>query len=270
MLGCIRAVFTAGALCLCVSHALCQVGEPIQKTDPEYTEEARVAELEGTVVLRGTVGEDGFAHDLEVLQPIGLGLDEEAIEAVKQWHFQPAVTTGQIPVEFRLSTKQSRWHLIRVQFDTPPGVVQPVFTNVQYPIGAGLGPEAMEAGRLVVAMDRLATAKLTLEVNERGLPGHFQVTNASEAIWGDEATAVVGQWRFTPGMRNGIAVAVPCTVELVWGERDLGLWQAAAADVAPRVRVVVGTDGHVPQGRPALLNGVPVEVTTELALDPPR
>ena len=62
----------------------------IQKTDPEYTEEARVAELEGTVVLGGAIGEDGFAHDLEVLRPLGLGLDEKAIEAVKQWHFQPS------------------------------------------------------------------------------------------------------------------------------------------------------------------------------------
>jgi TonB family protein len=244
-----------------VAQALLAIGEPVQKTDPEYTEEARLAELEGTVLLGGAIGEDGFAHDLEVLQPIGLGLDEKAIEAVKQWHFQPNVVTGQIPVEFRLSTKQSRWHLIRVQFDTPPGISRPVFTNALYPIGAGLGPEAMEEGRLVVAMGRLTTAKLTFEVDERGVPGHFQVPNASEAIWGDEATAVVGQWRFTAGMRNGIAVAVPCTVELVWGERDLDQWQAASADVVPRVRVVVGSDGHVPQARPALLNGVPVEVT---------
>ncbi len=65
------------------------IDEPIQKIDPEYTEEARVAELEGTVVLSGVIGEDGFAHDLEVLRPLGLGLDENAIEAVRQWHFSP-------------------------------------------------------------------------------------------------------------------------------------------------------------------------------------
>jgi TonB family protein len=79
-----------------VAHPLPVIGDAIQKTDPEYTEEARVAELEGTVVLRGTIGEDGFAHDLEVLEPLGLGLDEKAIEAVRQWHFHPAAVTGQI------------------------------------------------------------------------------------------------------------------------------------------------------------------------------
>jgi TonB family protein len=118
---CIRKLCIAAVLCLPLAHAAPPI-EPIQKTDPEYTEEARVAELEGTVVLRGTIGEDGFAHDIEVLKPLGLGLDEKAIEAVAQWHFQPTVVSVQIPVEFRLSTKQSRWHLIRVQFDTPPGI----------------------------------------------------------------------------------------------------------------------------------------------------
>jgi len=165
-----------------VAQAFRAIGEPIQKTDPEYTEEARLAELEGTVVLRGTIGEDGFAHDLAVIQPLGLGLDEKAIEAVRQWHYQPAATAGQIAVDFRLPSKQSRWHLIQVQFDTP-GNSRPTFTNAPYPIGAGIGPEAMEEGRLVAAMGRLATAKLTFEVDEHGVPVHFQVPNASEPVW---------------------------------------------------------------------------------------
>jgi TonB family protein len=200
--------------------------ELIQKLDPEYTEEARVAELEGTVVLSGAVGEDGFAHELQVVQALGLGLDENAMEAVKQWHFAPNLNPAQqlrlINVEFRLLTHQSRWHLIHVHFDAPAGTVRPVFASALYPIGAGLGPEAMEEGRLVAAMGRLATAKLTFEVDEHGLPVNFlQVPNSSEPIWGGEATALVGQWRFRPGMRNGIAVPVSCTVELVWGDRDL-------------------------------------------------
>jgi TonB family protein len=306
MPGCIRRLCIAAALCLPLAHAAPPI-EPIQKTDPEYTEEARVAELEGTVVLRGTIGEDGFAHDLEVLEPLGLGLDEKAIEAVKQWHFQPTVVTGQIAVNFRLSTKQSRWHLIRVRFDTPPGISRPVFTNALYPIGAGLGPEATEEGRLVVAMDRLATARLMFDVDERGVPVHLQVLDASEAVWGTEAPAVVAPWRFTPGTTNGIAVAVPCTVELVWGERDLDQWKAAPSDVVPRsadvaprsaaesgkgavrLRLVIGVDGRVSRAevmdgdpgltkaavesvkqweyQPTLLNGVPVEVITETDVD---
>jgi hypothetical protein len=48
--------------------------EPIQKTAPEYTEEARLAELEGVVVLSSEIDEEGFARNLKVAQPIGLGL----------------------------------------------------------------------------------------------------------------------------------------------------------------------------------------------------
>ncbi len=211
------------------------ISVPFQKTDPEYTDQARLAELEGTVVLTGLIDQEGFARDLEVAAPLGLGLDEKAIEAVKQWRFHPVVNQSQlsvatrIVVDFRLSSKQSRWHLIQVQFDNPPGTVPPAFVNALYPIGAGLGPEAMEEGRLVVAMGRLATARLRFEVDEHGLPARIQIPNASEAIWGSEATALVGQWRFTPGTRNGIAVPVPCTVELVWGEKELSA--SSLADV---------------------------------------
>jgi TonB family protein len=204
------------------------IGEPIQRTDPEYTEEARLAELEGTVILNGDLDEEGFARNLKVAESLGLGLDENAIEAVKQWRFPPQVNQSQQPraatqfeVDFRLLTHQSRWHLIQVQFDTQPGTARPVFVSALYPIGAGLGPEAMEDGRLVVAMDRMATARLRFEVDEHGLPVNFQILNTSDPVWGGEATALVGQGRFKPGMNTGIAVRVPCTVELVWGQREL-------------------------------------------------
>lgn len=108
-----------------------------------------MAELEGTVVLSGMIDEKGFAWNLEAAVPLGLGLDEKAIEAVKQWHFAPAVNQAppqqvQIEVDFRVSSKQSRWHLIQAQFDVPPEIARPVFVSALYPIGAGVGPEAME------------------------------------------------------------------------------------------------------------------------------
>jgi TonB family protein len=196
-------------------------GEPTQRTEAIYTQEARIAELEGTVLLGGAVDQQGIARDVEVVKPLGLGLDEKAIEAVSEWRFQPGVMVGQIAVDFRLSSKQSRWHLIQATFDVPPGTARPVFTSAFYPIGAGIGPDAMEEGRVLVAIGRLAAVKLSFEVDEHGLPGHFQVQNASYPVWGAEATAVVGQWRFSPGMKDGVAVAVPCTVELVWGKREL-------------------------------------------------
>ncbi len=200
--------------------------EPIRRTEPEYTDEARLAELEGTVVLSGVINESGLAENLQVSTPLGLGLDEKAMEAVKQWQFEPGLSPpfrrqANIYVSFRLPSKRSLWHLIGVHFDPPAGVARPVFTSALYPIGAGIGPDAREEGSVLVAIGRLATAMLSFDIDEHGVPGGLQTLNASEAMWGAEAAALIGQWRFTPAAKNGIPVPSHCRMELVWGEKEL-------------------------------------------------
>jgi TonB family protein len=77
--------------------------------DPEYSEEARKAKYQGTCVLWLVVGPDGHPRDIRVARTLGLGLDEKAIEAVKQWKFEPAMKDGKpvavqinVEVDFRL------------------------------------------------------------------------------------------------------------------------------------------------------------------------
>ncbi|MGH9670852.1 MAG: energy transducer TonB [Terriglobales bacterium] len=81
----------------------------IYSPDPEYSEEARKAKYQGTVVLFVVVGADGRPHDIRVQRSLGLGLDEKAIEAVRTWKFEPAKKDGHpvavqvnIEVNFRL------------------------------------------------------------------------------------------------------------------------------------------------------------------------
>lgn len=81
----------------------------LYQPDPEYSEEARKAKYQGVVVLWIVVGPDGRVHDMRVSRPLGLGLDEKALEAVKQWRFEPARKDGQavavqvnVEVNFRL------------------------------------------------------------------------------------------------------------------------------------------------------------------------
>ena len=81
---------------------------------------------------------------------------------------------------------------------------------------------------MLAAIGRYATAKLSFEINDQGLPVSFQVVNASDPIWGTEATALVGEWRFSPGTKEGIPITVPCSVELIWGARELS--QSALQD----------------------------------------
>lgn len=58
--------------------------------DPEYTDEAREAKLQGHVLLQVLVGADGRAEQVRIVQGIGLGLDESAAKAIRGWKFLPA------------------------------------------------------------------------------------------------------------------------------------------------------------------------------------
>ena len=72
----------------------------IYKVEPEYSEEARKAKFQGTVVLFIVVDEHGNPRDLRVLRPLGLGLDQKAIEAVQKWKFKPGMKDGRaVPVQ---------------------------------------------------------------------------------------------------------------------------------------------------------------------------
>jgi protein TonB len=71
--------------------------EVIHKEDPEYSDEARRARLEGTVVLMIDIGLDGRPANIRVVRAAGLGLDERAVEAVRKWRFRPALS-GDRPV----------------------------------------------------------------------------------------------------------------------------------------------------------------------------
>ena len=57
---------------------------------PQYSDEARKAKYQGTVVLQVTITPDGRAINISVVKGPGLGLEEKAIEAVKGWKFKPA------------------------------------------------------------------------------------------------------------------------------------------------------------------------------------
>ena len=82
---------------------------PIFKPEPEYSEEARKAKFQGAVMLSIIIDENGKTRDIRVIRPLGLGLDEKAIEAVLRWRFKPSLKDGRavavsanVEVNFRL------------------------------------------------------------------------------------------------------------------------------------------------------------------------
>jgi len=78
--------------------------QAISAPDPDYTEEARRAKKQGTCVLWLIVDAAGRPRDIKVVRGLGLGLDAKALEAVKQWRFQPALKDGK-PVDVQISVE---------------------------------------------------------------------------------------------------------------------------------------------------------------------
>jgi periplasmic protein TonB len=83
--------------------------EVIHSVEPEFTEEARKANFQGTVSIQLIVDPQGNPQDVRVLRRLGMGLDQKAVDAVRQYKFKPAMYQGHpvavqlvIEVDFRL------------------------------------------------------------------------------------------------------------------------------------------------------------------------
>ena len=85
--------------------------EPVllYKVDPEYSEEARKAKIQGVVMVRAVIDAHGKLQNIAVAQGLGMGLDERAIAAVEKWKFRagmrngrPVATSALIQLTFRL------------------------------------------------------------------------------------------------------------------------------------------------------------------------
>jgi len=81
----------------------------LQRAEPEYTELARTAKYQGTVVLAVEIDISGAASNIRIAKGLGFGLSENAVAAIRQWQFQPASKDGApimvqatIEVNFRL------------------------------------------------------------------------------------------------------------------------------------------------------------------------
>ena len=78
----------------------------IKKVNPVYPEEARKEGIEGTVVLEATTGIYGKVKKLKVLKGKHDILNKAAVEAVKQWVYEPMLKDGKpVPAEFTVAVR---------------------------------------------------------------------------------------------------------------------------------------------------------------------
>ena len=77
---------------------------PIYSPDPEFSEEARKAKYQGTCTLMIVVATDGRPINIRVVNSLGMGLDEKAIETVRTWRFEPGQKDGH-PVNVEMAVE---------------------------------------------------------------------------------------------------------------------------------------------------------------------
>ncbi len=74
------------------------------QVDAEFSDQARMAKYQGVVIVEFVVDTKGLPQNLHVVRPLGMGLDEKALEAVRQYRFKPAKLNGHpVPVLIDMS-----------------------------------------------------------------------------------------------------------------------------------------------------------------------
>lgn len=195
----------------------------LSRVEPEYSPEAGLARLEGTVLIAVSVDRDGTIVDLQVLKPLGLGLDEAALDAVRRWKFSPGTVRGQasllvapVEIHFQLPSRAPGWHVRKIHFEQREGVSRPVLLHTGAFTPGKMAPELVEEATIDTAISRIPDATISMEIDSAGNPSKFVVQSASLPIWGEDAVRAIGEWRFRPGNQGDTAMNVPCTMELAW------------------------------------------------------
>src|SRR5262249_4014168 len=95
---------TGGGCCEGKYHVRGGASEPVvvYQVDPEYSEEARKARYEGTVLLVAVVRKNGRIDMVNLVRSLGFGLDQNAVEALKKWRFRPGMKDGK-PVDVQMN-----------------------------------------------------------------------------------------------------------------------------------------------------------------------
>jgi TonB family protein len=80
--------------------------QSVYAPDPAFSEEARRAKYQGTAILSVVVDKEGNVSRIRLERPLGMGLDENAMEKLKTWRFKPGTYNGQ-PVAVAMNVEVS-------------------------------------------------------------------------------------------------------------------------------------------------------------------
>lgn len=185
----------------------------LKKTQPVYPSEAKVAGIQGVVVLECTVAKDGHVSDVKVISG-DPNLAESATQAVKQWQFAPldkAPAVTKIEINYTLADKKpgaSSKGNESAEFAkvSDKGVVAPVPLEKPDP---KYTPEA-KAGKVQ------GIVKLSIVIEPDGTVGDVKVIQSLEKSLDQSAVDTVKTWKFKPATKDGKPVAVKSDIEIMF------------------------------------------------------
>lgn len=186
----------------------------VAKAKPEYSGEALLAKLEGGVLLSVVIDAEGKPRDIHLDRPLGLGLDESAIENVRRWQFRAGTKDGkpvavQVNEEvfFRTARTLWDWHAVRALFQAPQGAARPIVIKTKFPA--------------TVDEEENASVTISFDVDKKGVPANARVEKSSDAKWENDLLAALADgWRFRPGFSNGKPVVGRAWFEFVRGSHS--------------------------------------------------
>ena len=202
------------------------------RVDPEYSEEAREAKYEGTVLMAFTVDTEGQARDIRIVKSLGMGLDEKATEAIAKWKFEPGKKDGlavnvpaQIDVNFKLPLLAAAANIVAKE-DTQKALTEPprnpaAAADPKFGCGGGVSgpsivskvaPKYPEDARR--SHDPGGTVLLSVVIDTEGRATDIRVVKGLGANFDEKAIECVAKWKFRPGLTCGKPMRVRAQIEV--------------------------------------------------------
>jgi TonB family protein len=229
----------------------------IRKVAPVYPPLARQARIQGTVILKIVINKDGDVRDVQLVNGHPM-LAPAAVEAVKQWKYQPYTRDGEVVVastmvrvEFKLDQPPPMMPVVggpmtggvigQIMSSTPgtrvpEAEMQKLRIHIADPVYPPIAIQARVEG--IVALDVRVTA--TGDMGQiRLVSGHpMLATSAIEAV---------RQWKYQPYVVNGNAVEVATMVRLNYRLTANDAGGIARELTAAQLRKLNPADGISPQ-----------------------
>jgi TonB family protein len=190
---------------------------PIYIVDAQYSPEARAAQFSGVVLVGLVVDPQGLPRDVHVVRSVGMGLDERAVEAVRQYRFRPAMEHNK-PVPAALNVE------VNFRSDNKPDAISKsagaavAASRVTLPDGASapvlihsVEPEFTEEARKAKLM---GVVLVNFTVDRRGRPQNVHVLRGVGHGLDGKAVEAVRQYRFKPAMKDSQPVEEALNVEV--------------------------------------------------------